>query len=398
MVKFMKKNAIYENEEKRQAMRQVLIQKIDAALDAKEPDMETVDLCRALLDTLEHGSCQPSGRRMQRELARLAEEIDYIPKEHAIVTVKPMTVRKALVGVLAACVCLLLIPMSVMLLRGGNQALHGQESTETSPVAAETAEPEVTVDGVTFLRGDRIAQYDSLAACLDQEMPELYYPAVFPDDMKPTSVTVIEEGEEAVCTTIGFGDTLHGISIYWWNNDRNAAAKENGYESGFLQNRIDDTSFLLLEATDVYEGDVYRLFVHIDYWVYEFCTADEASAYAMVESLHRADTDHIHAWEAYIIEIPSEEDPLASERHVWKECSICGTVESTLPPDFEPTWKKSAETDHVHEWENIMVTVEENGKQRQKVQRICHLCEEIQAETTLEPYIDINGYLQGNPQ
>ena len=137
----MKKNIIYENEEKRQAMRQVLIQKIDAALDAKEPDMDTVDLCRALLDALEHGSCQPSGRRMQRELARLAEEIDYIPKANAIVTVKPMTVRRALVGVLAACVCLLLIPMSVMLLRGGSHGTarndFGQEAIDTLLKAME---------------------------------------------------------------------------------------------------------------------------------------------------------------------------------------------------------------------------------------------------------------------
>ena len=393
----MKFNSSLMNEEKRNALRTALIQRIDAALDAKEPDMDTVDLCTKLLDALEQGSCQPSGRRMRRELARLAQEIDYVPQAHALVQTKPMTVRRALISAAAVFMCLLLLPIALILLRGGSQGLTGQESAETSPAAAETAEPAVT-EGVTFRRGDRTAQYDSLAACLDREMPDLYYPTVFPDGMKPTSVTVTEEGEEVVCTTIGFGETLNGISIYWWNNDRNTVAKENGYELGFLQTWIDDISFLQLEATDVYEGDVYRLFVHIDYFVYEFCTADEASAHAMVESLCRADTDHIHAWEAYIIEIPSEEDPLASERHVWKECSICGTVESTLPPDFEPTWKKSAETDHVHEWENIMVTVEENGKQRQKVQRICHLCEEIQAETTLEPYIDINGYLQGNPQ
>lgn len=394
----MKKNKIYENEEQRQAMRQVLIQKIDAALDAKEPDMDTIDLCRALLDALEHGSCQPSGRRMQRELARLAEEIDYIPKANAIVTVKPMTVRRALVGVLAACVCLLLIPMSVMLLRSGSQGMTGDTPSMATEEDTVTTEAVEVFDGVTFLRGDRIAQYDSLAACLDQEMPELYYPAVFPDDMKPTSVTVTENGEE-VCTTISFGDTPYSISIFPWYSEKNAAAKENGYEKGFLQSWIDDTSFLLLEATGAYEGDIYRLSVHMDYdHVYEFRTANEETACAMVGSLCRADTDHIHAWESYIIEIPSEEDPLASERHVWKECSICGTVESTLPTDFEPTWKKSAETDHVHEWENIMVTVEENGKQRQKVQRICHLCEGNQAETTLEPYFDINGYLHGNPQ
>ena len=229
----MKKNNIYENEEKRQAMRQVLIQKIDATLDAKEPDMDTVDLCRALLDALEHGSCQPSGRRMQRELARLAEEIDYIPKANAIVTVKPMTVRRALVGVLAACVCLLLIPMSVMLLRGGSHGTAGEILT-TEDVAVTTEAVEV-FDGVTFLRGDRIAQYDSLAACLDQEMPELYYPSVFPDDMKPTSVTVTENGEE-VCTTICLGDTPYSISVFPWFSEKNTAAKESGYEKGVLIN------------------------------------------------------------------------------------------------------------------------------------------------------------------
>lgn len=384
------------NEEKRNALRTALIQRIDAALDAKEPDMETVDLCTKLLDALEQGSCQPSGRRMRRELARLAQEIDYVPQAHALVQTKPMTVRRALVGAAAVFMCLLLLPIAVFLLRGSSQGLTGQESAETSPAAAETAEPAV-IEGVTFRRGDRTAQYDSLAACLDQEMPELYYPAVFPDDMKPTSVTVTENGEE-VCTIICLGDTPYSISVFPWFSEKNTAAKESGYEKGVLNNWIDDASFLMMEANGAYEDDVYRLSVHIDSLVYEFRAADDASAYAILESLHRADTDHIHAWEAYIIEIPSEEDPLASERHVWKECSICGTVKSTLPPDFEPTWKKSAETEHVHEWENIMVTVEENGKQRQKVQRICHLCEEIQAETTLEPYIDINGYLQGNPQ
>ena len=392
----MKFNSNLMNEEKRNALRTALIQRIDAALDAKEPDMETVDLCTKLLDALEQGSCQPSGRRMRRELARLAQEIDYVPQAHALVQTKPMTVRRALVGAAAVFMCLLLLPIAVILLRGGSQGLTGQESAETSPAAAETAEPAVT-EGVAFRRGDRTAQYDSLAACLDQEMPELYYPTVFPDGMKPTSVTVTEEGEE-VCTTIGLGDTPYSISVFPWFSEKNTAAKESGYEKGVLINWIDDASFLMMEANGAYEDDVYRLSVHIDSLVYEFRAADDASAYAILESLHRADTDHIHAWEAYIIEIPSEEDPLASERHVWKECSICGTVESTLPPDFEPTWKKSAETDHVHEWENIMVTVEENGKQRQKVQRICHLCEEIQAETTLEPYFDINGYLQGNPQ
>ena len=57
----MKFNSNLMNEEKRNALRMALIQRIDAALDAKEPDMETVDLCTKLLDALEQGSCQPSG-------------------------------------------------------------------------------------------------------------------------------------------------------------------------------------------------------------------------------------------------------------------------------------------------------------------------------------------------
>ena len=48
----------------------------------------------------------------------------------------------------------------------------------------------------------------------------------------------VEEGEEVVCTTIGFGETLNGISIYRWNNDRNTVAKENGYEFIFMQDLI----------------------------------------------------------------------------------------------------------------------------------------------------------------
>ena len=262
----MKFNSNLMNEEKRNALRTALIQRIDAALDAKEPDMDTVDLCTKLLDALEQGSCQPSGRRMRRELARLAQEIDYVPQAHALVQTKPMTVRRALVGAAAVFICLLLLPIALILLRGGSQGLTGQESAETSPAAAETAEPAVT-EGVTFRRGDRTAQYDSLAACLDQEMPELYYPAVFPDGIKPTSVTVTENGEE-VCTTICLGDTPYSISVFPWFSEKNTAAKESGYEKGVLSNWIDDASFLMMEANGAYEDDVYRLSVHIDSLVY----------------------------------------------------------------------------------------------------------------------------------
>ncbi len=401
----MKKNAIYENEEKRQAMRNALIQKIDAALDAKEPDMDTVDLCRALLDALEHGSCQPGNLRMQRELARLAEEIDYIPKANAMVTVKPMTVRKALVGVLAVFMCLLLLPLSVLLLRGGNRGLADNvPSTEDDTATTEAAE---VFGGVTFLHGDRVARYDDLAACMNQELPDLYYPTVFPEGIEPTSVVVTEDGED-ICTTIGFGDTPYSISVFSWSSEKNAAAKESGYETDYLQYWINSPEYLLLEYNSVYEGDVYRLSVYIDYdHVYEFRVADEEIALAMIESLCRADTDHIHAWKTTLIEIPSEEDTMALERHIWKECSVCGTVETTLPADFEPTWINAEEMDHVHVLTSNLVTVKENGKNVRKVQRVCRLCKEIEAnteqheasvETTLPPYIDTNGHLHGYPQ
>lgn len=327
----MKIKTNQKNEETKNALRNALIQKIDMALEAKEPDMDAVDLCTKLLDALEQGSCQPGGHRMRQELARIAQEIDYIPQAHTMVQTKPMTVRRAVIGAAAVFLCLLLLPISVILLRGGNQTMSGQTSTETSPAAAETAEPAVTADGVTFLRGNSMTQYDDFSVCMDTELPEFYYPTVFPENMQPISVTVTEEDDDVVCAAIGFGDALNGIAIYPWDDERNTAAKENGYELGFLQNWIDDTSFLLLEAADSYDGDVYRLFVHIDDLVYAFSAADEASAHAMVESLRRADTDHIHAWESCIIEIPREEDSTAGERRVQKSCSLCETDDSTLP-------------------------------------------------------------------
>jgi len=132
----MKIKTNQKNEAARNALRNVLIQKIDAALEANAPDMEYVDLCTKLLDALEQGSCQPRGRRMRQELARIAQEIDYIPQAHTMVQTKPMSVRRVLVGAAAVVLCLLLLPISVMLLRGGNPTLSGQETTEASSVTA----------------------------------------------------------------------------------------------------------------------------------------------------------------------------------------------------------------------------------------------------------------------
>lgn len=166
----MKMKAMLKNEKGRQTMRNALIRRIDAALDAQEPDMDTVDVCRALLDALEHGSCQPGGKRMRQELSRIAEEIDYIPRANAMVTVKPMTVRGVLVGVLAVCMCLFLLPVTVMLLRGGIQGIAGQELAETPPVT-EDALCSADTDHVKDTK-EMIAQKEELIAKLEENITE----------------------------------------------------------------------------------------------------------------------------------------------------------------------------------------------------------------------------------
>ena len=230
----MKINPILINEKERQTMRNALIRRIDTALDSKEPDMDTVDVCSKLLDALEHGSCQPGGKRMRQELSRIAEEIDYIPRANAMVTVKPMTVRGVLVGVLAVCMCLFLLPVTVMLLHRGSQGLAGQESTETTP-----------------------------------------------------------DADESLCS---------------------------------------------------------------------------------------ADTEHIHVWKSFILEMPSGDNTNESERHQWNECTVCGAVESSHAEEQE-----NEETEHVHEWTNVMVSEKDkNGRDVKEVVRVCIQCQEVQSSETTE--------------
>ena len=264
---------------------------------------------------------------MRRELARLAQEIDYVPQAHALVQTKPMTVRRALVGAAAVFMCLLLLPIAVFLLRGSSQGLTGQESAETSPAAAETAEPAVT-EGVTFRRGDRTAQYDSLAACLDQEMPDLYYPTVFPDGMKPTSVTVTEEGEE-VCTTIGFGDTPYFITVRPWSLlwlDWQKAALENGCDVLTMYDVTGIEAYGILDAYEKIDEDGNFLAVRVDStengaYIYEFRTADEETVCAMFISMRNADSDHVHAWDKRMAVVELEDGSV--EKRVFRFCKIC---------------------------------------------------------------------------
>ncbi|MBR5219432.1 MAG: hypothetical protein IKV66_00445 [Clostridia bacterium] len=376
----MKFNSNLMNEEKRNALRTALIQRIDAALDAKEPDMETVDLCTKLLDALEQGSCQPSGRRMRRELARLAQEIDYVPQAHALVQTKPMTVRRALVGAAAVFMCLLLLPIAVILLRGGSQGLTGQESAETSPAVAETAEPVQDLSDVVFHYGDHSKQYENLAACMDEEMPKIYYPTVFPDAVQPISVTVTGQ-EDGNWTQIGFSDERYAISVRPWNDGWDQNALEDGWNILMINEAIQKDTFRSY-AFDAYQKDTddgCTLAVHIDcYNIYEFMAPDADQIYAMFLSMQRADADHIHAWKSTIVEVPAE--GVAVERYVWEECRICGTVETTLPEEYHNIMGKpenTEETEHVHEWTNRMVTVQdEYGNNVQMVERFCSWCEQ----------------------
>ena len=318
----MKIKTNQKNEAARNALRNVLIQKIDAALEANAPDMEYVDLCTKLLDALEQGSCQPRGRRMRQELARIAQEIDYIPQAHTMVLTKPMTVRRVLVGAAAVVLCLLLLPISVMLLRGGNPTLSGQETTEASSVTAETAEPAVTAGCVTFLRGNRVAQYDSLADCLDLEMPEVYYPAEFPADMQPESVTVTD-AEDGIHTEIRFRDSRYSITIRPWTLSWKDTAMKNGCQEIAVRSIMGSDAYWTMRAFRKSDDDGFYLKVHTDSNdpnIYEFRVADEETAYSLLVSMRRADTDHIHAWN---YEIVNDILDGKNKKVIQKYCSLC---------------------------------------------------------------------------
>jgi len=318
----MKIKTNQKNEAARNALRNVLIQKIDAALEANAPDMEYVDLCTKLLDALEQGSCQPRGRRMRQELARIAQEIDYIPQAHTMVQTKPMSVRRVLVGAAAVVLCLLLLPISVMLLRGGNPTLSGQETTEASSVTAETA------GGVTFLRGNRVSQYDSLADCLDQEMSEVYYPAEFPADMQPESVTVTD-AEDGIHTEIRFRDSRYSISIRPWTLSWKDTAMKNGCQEIDAGSIMGNDAYWTMCAFRKSDDDGFYLTVHTDSNepnVYEFRVADEETAYSLLVSMRRADTDHIHALHSQM-HIVKEDGKLVEK--VQKFCPLCPSDDRT---------------------------------------------------------------------
>ncbi len=326
------------NEAARNALRNALIRKIDAALEAKEPDMDTVDFCTKLLDALERGSCQPRGRRMRQELARIAQEIDYIPQAHTMVQTKPMTVRKALVGVAAVFLCLLLLPITVILLRGGSQALSGQEATEPSTVASETAEPAITAGSVTFLRGDRVTQYDSLADCLDWEMPEIYYPTVFPDGVLPSSVTVTEE-QDGICVNINFSDPQYAISIQPWSEEWMNVALEDGCQLLTMYDVTGIEAHSDFDAYQKYEDHDYYLAVPVRddeswYCVYEFLATDAEAVSTMFQSMRRSDVDHVHVWVLSMVNVQQEDGTV--KQQLLRSCTLC-------PSDDRPMEMTEAE-------------------------------------------------------
>ena len=318
----MKGNSIHKNAEVRRDLRNALVQKLDAALNADEPDMETVDLCNALLDSLEHGSCQPDTKRMQRELARLEKEIDYIPRDAVTASGKGMTVRRVLAPVMAVCLCLLILPITVMLLQGGHGTV-GDPIAETIGVTETTAVTEAIVvtediavvfDGVMFRHGDRIVPYDDLAACMDAELPEIYYPTVFPETLKPTSVTVTGEDEER-CITIGFEDARYSISIL--------SGREGLSETFAIHVWVDDISRAQYSAFGEEWGEEYRLSVilGVDDKVFEFCAPDQDAVYTMLSSMRRADTDHPHG--SYHEMIPARLEDGTEVYKVALRCTVC---------------------------------------------------------------------------
>ena len=307
--------------EKQGILRGALIEKLDTALCADEPDMDIVDLCNELLDALEHGSSQPGTTRMQRALADLEKEIDYIPRVEMTDLSKPLHVRRIVVSVMAVCLCLLILPISVMLLRGGSHGMAAESTgvTETAGVTEAISANEdaaVVFDGVMFVNGDRMVPYDDLTSCMDAELPELYYPTVFPETMQPTSVTVTGENEER-CVMIGFDDARYSISIL------PRTAVEMPSETNQIRVWVDDISLAQYSSFGEEWGAEYRLSVilGIDDKVFEFCAPDQDAVYTMLSSMRRADADHPHG--SYHEMIPQQLENGEVVYKVALRCSVC---------------------------------------------------------------------------
>lgn len=304
--------------EKQRILRGALIEKLDTALRADEPDMDVVDLCNDLLDALEHGSSQPDTTRMQREIAKLEKEIDYIPREEVTASETRTTVRRVLVPVMAVCLCLLILPISVLLLQSGGHGTAGIPIAETAGVTETVVTEDIAaaIDGVVFRYDDRLALYDDLAACLDAELPEIYYPTVFPETLKPTSVTVTGENEERGIT-IGFDDARYSISIL------PRTAVEMPSETYQIRVWIDDISLAKYSSFGEEWGAEYRLSVilGVDDKVFEFCAPDQDAVYTMLSSMRRADVDHPHG--SYHEMIPQQLENGEVVYKVALRCSVC---------------------------------------------------------------------------
>ena len=334
-----------ERNESYTALRNALICRIDTALDAREPDMETVDLCSSLLDVLECGRCKPRRKRMWRELAVLASESAYIPTADSIKPIRFLSARQVMIGAAAVFVCLLLLPLSVMLVRFGSSGMAGGNpfaadtgSTDTEVIlttAPETEELPEVFSGVLFSHGDTQMRYDDLAACLDAEMPELYYPTEFPEGLQPTAVAVTE-AEDGVHVEIGFGDAPYSLAVYPCPTDWQEAAPQDGCEFSDMRYILGDNMLYSLDAYEKTDEDGYYLAVRIlniyegdtIYEVYEFRGADAETIHAMFRSMRRADTEHIHTW---VIEGTSVKLEDGTTEYKFKRyCTIC-------PPDPSET-------------------------------------------------------------
>ena len=220
--------------------------------------------------------------------------------------------------------CLLILPISVLLLQGGGHGTAGGPIAETTGVTGTVVTEDIAanIDGVVFRHGDCLALYDGLAACLDAELPEIYYPTVFPEGVKPISVTVTESEDAGagLFTDIGFNDDRYSISISVCNEQWSSCI-DNGYREVDLLELLGDAAFSTFEAYQKIEEDAYSLYVNMAQRVYEFYAADAESVCSMLKSMRRADYDHVHGTHSKVFPIIKENGDVMFQVEV--SCSVC---------------------------------------------------------------------------
>ena len=336
----MKYNSESRDDRRTDALRELLIRRADTELMSDDPDMTVIDECNALLEALEQGAYQPDRRRMRQEQKRLKNEIrirlaerrnaelqtDSDPGEYVSAEIVPMPAFRAWLGAAACVLFLLILPLSVMLLRGQNPGAAAMTSDVLSASDAVTETAPMLYDGtVMCLRGNIAAQYSDLASCMKYEEPQVYYPTLFPEGVVPMTVRIFDE-EDGMALRLEFSDPRYLITVFCpspLNIDPTDGEQPetDGYTVFPLTGASSEAVFYAYEKTGE-DGYSLKLCLDNQSW-YELKAPNAAAAQAMFFSMRSAESDHVHCWFSMVINVPVEGSRDQMERKVKKYCPIC---------------------------------------------------------------------------